>query len=333
MATGTQGPAAREAYWDIVKGLLIILVVAGHAVQYCCNGNFWGHPVFKGIYLFHMPLFVLVSGYFAHGSIRRHGWLYPLRNVRHLLLPAATAGLVFIATHNAWPEYFNNYTDWYPLLLGIWFLYAIFEYGLFLCILESLRSMLWRVLWIAAPMLLALLWEGLPFRNQFTFLYPFFLLGAWVAARRPNLAHPAIGLAALAVYAAVFCCFDDTWYVYRKPWVALDAPAEIYNIYAIRTLGALAGCFLFLFAAKRLERWLNRRLLLRLGSATMAVYILQAYFWDFAKVERIMQVNTAAAMAIAAALLALCYGLYRLMAKSRLLALINFGKYARTPKV
>ena len=42
-------------YWNIVKGLGIILVVAGHAC-----GSSEGTPVSNYIYLFHLPLFFFV---------------------------------------------------------------------------------------------------------------------------------------------------------------------------------------------------------------------------------------------------------------------------------
>lgn len=45
-------------YWNIVKGMGIILVVAGHAC-----GSSEGTPVSNYIYLFHLPLFFFVSGY------------------------------------------------------------------------------------------------------------------------------------------------------------------------------------------------------------------------------------------------------------------------------
>ena len=45
-------------YWNLVKGIGIILVVIGHA----CNSSV-GTPVSNYIYLFHLPLFFFVSGY------------------------------------------------------------------------------------------------------------------------------------------------------------------------------------------------------------------------------------------------------------------------------
>ena len=52
----------RIALFDNIKGLLIILVVAGHMMQPIHNDNPTLSTTFDIIYLFHMPLFVFMSG-------------------------------------------------------------------------------------------------------------------------------------------------------------------------------------------------------------------------------------------------------------------------------
>ena len=54
---------ARDNRIDSIKGLLIILVVLGHVITAVDNVNFYNHAVMGLIYVFHMPLFVLISGY------------------------------------------------------------------------------------------------------------------------------------------------------------------------------------------------------------------------------------------------------------------------------
>lgn len=49
----------RLSYWDTLKGLLIILVVLGHCGTALSGG------LLSAIYAFHMPLFIVVSGYFS----------------------------------------------------------------------------------------------------------------------------------------------------------------------------------------------------------------------------------------------------------------------------
>jgi fucose 4-O-acetylase-like acetyltransferase len=53
---------------DILKGITILLVVAGH---FCPNGSprFW-HLLRDIIYSFHMPLFMIISGYLYAFSSR-----------------------------------------------------------------------------------------------------------------------------------------------------------------------------------------------------------------------------------------------------------------------
>lgn len=61
----------RDPYWDIIKGFTILLVIIGHSIQYHNGetyyeqGLYWANPIFKFIYSFHMPLFMLISGYFV----------------------------------------------------------------------------------------------------------------------------------------------------------------------------------------------------------------------------------------------------------------------------
>ncbi len=57
----------RRAYWDNLKGLLMILVVVAHFMQ---TNTIVSQAVYAGIYFFHMPLFIFVSGVFQHGRIK-----------------------------------------------------------------------------------------------------------------------------------------------------------------------------------------------------------------------------------------------------------------------
>ncbi len=55
---------ARDAYFDNLKFLLIALVVVGHMIEPLYDDP-WFQPLYMLIYTFHIPLFVLISGYFA----------------------------------------------------------------------------------------------------------------------------------------------------------------------------------------------------------------------------------------------------------------------------
>ena len=61
---------ARDLRIDSLKGLLIILVLLGHVITSVDNVNFINHAVMGLIYVFHMPLFILISAphIFADGK-------------------------------------------------------------------------------------------------------------------------------------------------------------------------------------------------------------------------------------------------------------------------
>ena len=59
----------REIWIDSFKGVLILLVVLGHSMQFFlgdkCYDNYWWNL----IYSFHMPAFMAISGYLQFGKI------------------------------------------------------------------------------------------------------------------------------------------------------------------------------------------------------------------------------------------------------------------------
>ena len=74
----------REAYFDNAKLLLIFLVVFGHIIQHLKSSIPLADVLYQWVYLFHMPAFVFVSGFFAKGSGKKS---YIMKLVKRILLP------------------------------------------------------------------------------------------------------------------------------------------------------------------------------------------------------------------------------------------------------
>lgn len=55
----------RDLYWDSLKFVLIILVVYGHIVPFYTSNSQFNMAIYNSIFMFHMPLFVFVSGRFS----------------------------------------------------------------------------------------------------------------------------------------------------------------------------------------------------------------------------------------------------------------------------
>lgn len=58
----------RIFYWDNLKGFLILLVIAGHYIEYLMKQYPSLEYFWTAIYSFHMPAFILVTGYFLGKS-------------------------------------------------------------------------------------------------------------------------------------------------------------------------------------------------------------------------------------------------------------------------
>ena len=71
----------RDLYWDSLKFVLIVLVVYGHIAQHNSEVSRFNMAIYNLIYLFHMPLFIFVSGRFSHVRDRKRY----MKNILRLL--------------------------------------------------------------------------------------------------------------------------------------------------------------------------------------------------------------------------------------------------------
>ncbi len=108
----------RSAYWDNIKGFLIILVVLAHCLYQ--NRNMIGiNYIVDGIYFFHMPAFIFVSGYFGK-SERSHSFPAIVKLLFAYFVFNSVVGLIY--GHSSLTE--PVYSYWYLLALAVWRLTA-----------------------------------------------------------------------------------------------------------------------------------------------------------------------------------------------------------------
>lgn len=74
----------RNVYIDMTRGLAIILVVLGHAIQNTFQ-DYDENIIFRIIYSFHMPLFMFISGFVNYRGEKNFFWLK--RRAKSLLIP------------------------------------------------------------------------------------------------------------------------------------------------------------------------------------------------------------------------------------------------------
>ena len=106
---------------DNLKVVLMLMVVFGHVIEYYIKSSDLLMGIYIFIYLFHMPLFVFISGYFSKNVEKcRVGIL------KSLLIPYVFFNIVWYVIASIWTgefifSLFNpGWTLWYLISLFIW---------------------------------------------------------------------------------------------------------------------------------------------------------------------------------------------------------------------
>lgn len=125
----------RNPYIDIVKAILILLVIIGHSIQYGSGANyikkelFFNNYIFKFIYSFHMPLFIMISGYLSYNSINKNKFKDILKSkISTLIIPIIiwTIPVLLMKYNEA-----NTIREFIKLCIrtfstNLWFLWSLF---------------------------------------------------------------------------------------------------------------------------------------------------------------------------------------------------------------
>ncbi len=125
------GESKRLVWADSLKGVLIILVVLGHAIQWTIKDDCYNNHLWNIIYSFHMPAFMALSGYLAYKNnsqkcICMNAFISIIyRRFRQLIIPFVLWGVIGIALSGA-----LSISSFVDILLfpdkKFWFLWALF---------------------------------------------------------------------------------------------------------------------------------------------------------------------------------------------------------------
>lgn len=168
---------------DVCRGIAIFLVVWGHVIQQGLNGviDVSENTIFKIIYSFHMPLFMLISGYFFYGSQRRKDFRELVGKkvvlfLRVILIWNTICYVCKVVLEIIWRQAVNiSVKGWFEeLLQGYWFLWAV----LFCTLVVGMACKFFsRRYWIVGCVLLAPFILISPCRWVILSIYPFYLFG------------------------------------------------------------------------------------------------------------------------------------------------------------
>lgn len=339
--------AGRSEYLDFSKGVLILLVVIGHSIQYVAYQGigFWDDPLFKSIYMFHMPLFMAVSGYVSTpGLVSTDPVSLITSKASSYLTPIIVWGLLAVS----WLILRDGFVLTKAMLaeefIGrLWFLWALFGS----LILTAVARACGRY-WLLAVALMFGVLLAIPDKailHLFKYTYPFFLLGhiaALRAAQVPSSTRLA-GLAALTGIASAVCFYawHEETYIYLSK-MALTS-ANVGNIALRYAGGAVASIFalcVFYWAYGRLPNR-ARSVLVTAGKDSIYIYVVSSYAFTLALQLSLRYLTPAQGAAMAAlvsivsggAITYLCWLIGDLISKNPVAARFLFGKRKRIQSV
>ncbi|GAB3479192.1 acyltransferase family protein [Nocardiopsis coralliicola] len=262
----------RDALLDNAKFLLIVLVVVGHAIEPTVDGSL-SEGVYFWIYLFHMPAFVLISGYLSRsqdGSGRR---------IDKLLTTIAGPYLIFWGIYALQSLSVGRKLPDSPLepLWLTWFLAALFVW--------RLSVPLWRrVRWPFAVSVAVSLAGGLVVTgdvlgiSRILSLLPFFVAGLVIEQRHLDYLKATWVRAASAVFvlatmaATVFYLerVSREWVYWRESLVDRDVDLPVGIPGRLLFLGLAFGLTVALLSlTPRRTTWFTRY-----GALTMYAFLL-----------------------------------------------------------
>ncbi|WP_053218030.1 acyltransferase family protein [Virgibacillus senegalensis] len=281
----------REAFFDNAKFLLIFLVVFGHLIQPLKTDSAAINILYHWIYLFHMPAFILLSGFFAKGSGSK-GYIAKLS--KKLLLPY----MIFQVFYTIY-YFFIGKGDWmtapfYPHW-SLWFLFSLFCWHLMLIVFSKLSMFKG----LTAAVMLGLLVGyfdniGHSFSLSRTFVFfPFFLLGYWLTKEQVMLVKTKLVksvslviMTAAVLVISIFPDFSTDWLLGSKSYAAMDAS----TLGGFSRLAVYASALIMTFSVLA---WVPRAagIWTEFGKRTLYVYLLHGFFIQYIRQEDLLFYN------------------------------------------
>lgn len=111
----------RDLLFDNIRGILIFLVILGHALEYFRLTNEAAEFLYVFIYLFHMPVFIFISGYFSKNVEKGRATAAKTFLIPYLLLNLILSTIMFAMGKIDQIAILNpGWTLWYLYCMFLW---------------------------------------------------------------------------------------------------------------------------------------------------------------------------------------------------------------------
>lgn len=318
---------ARLAYIDLAKFIAIFLVVWGHCIALYDGG--YVSTIRTVIYTFHMPLFMIMSGFFAESSFKRAFTPFVTRRFKQLLVPTASCTLICVAYLLA--------TDQHKIILqeiigNSWFLktlFVIYALAYFVKRIKAPDIVLFLVSW---GMILLIPHS---YSLQFNWMYPYFWIGILINKYREEVERHDLTVFATCVLLYVF-----TWtYTYLLGIQTNDMLPMSYAQMSNQWFGLLlkfvlgiSGSVAIIMGCRLLTaRWNMLEHIADYGKYTLGIYVVQTFvivrlLYDFVhfSVDSELLIGLGS-FGISLCMTGLCIWIVRTLVKNKAMDFLLFG--------
>ncbi|GGX54867.1 membrane protein [Streptomyces fructofermentans] len=288
-APGTAPVKQRDAFFDNAKYLAIVFVAMGHAWEPLTDHSRAAEALYMVVYTFHMPAFILISGYFSRSFDMRPDRL------RRLVTGVAVPYVLFEVAYSLFKRWADDDPSHPISLLDpwylTWFLVALFVW--------RMTVPLWKVVRWPVPLALAVavlasvspdIGDDLDLQRVLQFL-PFFVVGLFMKPehfqllRRREVRILSVPVFAVALLFAYWAGprMNSAWFYHRDSAQELGAPWWAGLVMTLALFGSslvLTSCFFAWVPGRR--TWFTV-----LGAGTLYGYLLHGFlakgsrFWGW----------------------------------------------------
>ncbi len=272
----------RMPFFDNARVILIFLVVFGHLIQPFAVDSQLVNSIYAFIYIFHMPMFIMLAGFFAKGIGEPK---YILNLAKKLLLPYLMFQGLYTLLY-----FLLGREEWYNGILhpqwAMWFLVSLFSWHILLVLFKKIPatlSILLAVLIGIAIGYIDLSGLGLSLSRTFVF-FPFFLTGYFMTKEHVKLIKTrSISIAGIIFMLALFTFI----YLFINVDVTLDTDwlsgAVAYRRLEAEISGGLMRLIIYILAALLIVSMIalipsgDFGWLTKIGEKTLYVYLLHGF--------------------------------------------------------
>lgn len=286
---------------DFIRAFAIISVVIGHCIQFGSGPEYYSgacleDTVFIFIYSFHMPLFMLLSGYLFYMSSCKHSFLEnAATRFTTLFIPIIAWNIVpFIKyTYPDRPHTFRYLFKAYlsTMAANSWFLWSLFYCSFAVLIVKQFFKD--RIVIYLIGLILTFFITDSHNLSLYKFMYPYFIIGYFYHKRSAEsgidcsslVKNRKFSIIITAIFFSLLCFYNNSSYIYTTGYTLLGKdliPQLGIDIY--RFIIGLLGCLFIIILLLNIYLHLNEKIIglfSVIGVNSLGIYMISGLIFQY----------------------------------------------------